>query len=196
MTGKVEGAWARKRAVRRDERLTVSAELFCQRGFTGVGIDEIGRAAGLSGPAVYKYFSSKDEILVGILKRGTAKAFELFDPIASKDVPAIDALSDMVEAYIDYAINLRTDMIVTVREVINIPDYYYESFINDQRAVRELNVKLLCSARPSLSRRNARFLCSHVFQGMISSAVYLTADLGAPHRRRLLARAALAALLG
>ncbi len=194
LTAKVDGAWARKRAIRRDELLTVAADLFCRRGFTGVGIDEIGRAAGLSGPAIYKYFARKDDILVGILKRGTAKAYALFDPIARKDVPPADALREMVDAYIDYAHTLRVDMVVAVREVINIPEAYRDEFIGDQKAVRELNVDLLCAARPELSRRDARLLCSHVFQGMISSSVYLFMDFSQANRRRLLARAAMGAL--
>ncbi len=46
--------------------LDVAAELFHERGFHGVGIDEIGRRAGVSGPAVYRHFKGKDEILATV----------------------------------------------------------------------------------------------------------------------------------
>lgn len=48
----------------RDEQILAAAEgLFFERSFDGVGVDEIGRAAGISGSAIYGYFDSKAEIL-------------------------------------------------------------------------------------------------------------------------------------
>lgn len=48
----------------RDQDILAAAEkLFFERSFDGVGVDEIGRAAGISGSASYCYFSDKDEIL-------------------------------------------------------------------------------------------------------------------------------------
>ncbi|MGX6448190.1 TetR/AcrR family transcriptional regulator [Patulibacter sp. S7RM1-6] len=48
---------------RQRQILDVAAQLFHERGFHGVGIDEIGKRAGVSGPAVYRHFKGKDEIL-------------------------------------------------------------------------------------------------------------------------------------
>jgi AcrR family transcriptional regulator len=48
---------------RQSEILRVAGELFHERGFHGVGVDEIGKGAGVSGPAVYQYFKGKNEIL-------------------------------------------------------------------------------------------------------------------------------------
>ena len=42
--------------------LRASAELFAARGFRAVSIDEIGHAAGISGPAVYRHFATKADI--------------------------------------------------------------------------------------------------------------------------------------
>jgi AcrR family transcriptional regulator len=41
----------------------VAQRLFYERGFDAVGIDEVGEAAGITGPAIYRHFSGKDEIL-------------------------------------------------------------------------------------------------------------------------------------
>jgi AcrR family transcriptional regulator len=50
--------------MRRDRRILQAAqELFYERGFNAVGIDEVGEAAGVTGPAIYRHFSGKDEIL-------------------------------------------------------------------------------------------------------------------------------------
>src|SRR5690606_8542042 len=41
-----------------------AAELFCQYGYHGVGVDEIAAAVGISGPAVYRHFPNKYAVLV------------------------------------------------------------------------------------------------------------------------------------
>lgn len=47
--------------------LDAAAELFYESGFHGVGMDAIGKRAGLSGPAIYRTFAGKDEILATLL---------------------------------------------------------------------------------------------------------------------------------
>lgn len=56
--------------VSRDEEILSSAEkLFFERSFDGVGVDEIGRASGSSGSALYRHFASKDAILAGLFDK-------------------------------------------------------------------------------------------------------------------------------
>lgn len=53
-----------------DHRILDAAErLFFERSFDGVGVDEIGKAAGLSGSAIYRHFESKNEILAVMFDR-------------------------------------------------------------------------------------------------------------------------------
>lgn len=54
---------------RRERILTTAARLFRQRGFSGVGMDDIGAAAELTGPAVYYYFPGKRALLAAIADR-------------------------------------------------------------------------------------------------------------------------------
>jgi AcrR family transcriptional regulator len=50
--------------VKRDRRILLAAQrLFHERGFDAVGMDEVGEAAGITGPAIYRHFGSKDELL-------------------------------------------------------------------------------------------------------------------------------------
>lgn len=41
-----------------------AAELFCERGYHPVGVDEVAAAVGISGPAVYRHFPTKYALLV------------------------------------------------------------------------------------------------------------------------------------
>ena len=55
---------------RRQELLKIAADLFADRWFANVTVDDIGEAAGVSGPALYHHFAGKEallgEMLVGI----------------------------------------------------------------------------------------------------------------------------------
>ncbi|WP_205698824.1 TetR/AcrR family transcriptional regulator [Conexibacter sp. SYSU D00693] len=49
--------------------LEVAAQLFSQSGYAAVGVDEIGRRAGMTGPGIYRHFAGKDEILATLLEQ-------------------------------------------------------------------------------------------------------------------------------
>jgi len=46
--------------------LDEAAKLFAERGFADVGVDEIGRRSGITGPAIYRHFGGKDAILAAL----------------------------------------------------------------------------------------------------------------------------------
>jgi AcrR family transcriptional regulator len=52
---------------RREEIMNAAAVLFARRGFHGVSIDDIGSAAGMSGPGIYRHFPSKEAVLSQML---------------------------------------------------------------------------------------------------------------------------------
>lgn len=58
---------------RRDQIRREAARLFAARGFLGVGVDEIGKAVGISGPGLYRHFAGKEamlaDLLIGISER-------------------------------------------------------------------------------------------------------------------------------
>ena len=62
-----------ERPSRREQILQAAAQLFAERGFHGVAIDDIGAAVGVSGPALYRHFAGKEamlaEMLLGISER-------------------------------------------------------------------------------------------------------------------------------
>ena len=60
-------ARGRAKADRRNALLDAAARLFARRGFDGVSIEDLGAAAGVSGPAVYRHFVSKQAMLAALL---------------------------------------------------------------------------------------------------------------------------------
>ena len=57
---------------RREQIITVAMRLFAQRGFHGVGMDEIGEAVGMSGPSLYQHVTGKADILLDAYDRAGA----------------------------------------------------------------------------------------------------------------------------
>lgn len=191
---KALGRRAQKVQDRKDNILTVSARLFRERGFHAVTMDEIGLASGMTGPAMYKYFDDKGAILAALLDRGIRIAFSALEALEIEHVSDLDALEQRVWVFIDFADAVRDASVVAVREVNSVPEWYREEFLENQRKIREINVEILMRIRPELSKNDARYICTNVFQGLISSSVYLyPADSIA--RKKRLAAMALAALL-
>ncbi|CUU56540.1 DNA-binding transcriptional regulator, AcrR family [Parafrankia irregularis] len=89
--------------------LEVAAEAFYQNGFHGVGVDEIGRRAGLSGPAIYRHFGSKDEILATLLN-------EAMDELMSATLP----VHGNPGRDLDRALRHHADFAVAHRHLVNL----------------------------------------------------------------------------
>src|SRR5258705_13326257 len=76
-----------RRRSRRDEILEIAVGLFATRGYHGVSMDDIGAAAGGTGPALYHHFAGKEAMLVaalnpvseGLLTGSQARVAELAD---------------------------------------------------------------------------------------------------------------------
>jgi AcrR family transcriptional regulator len=69
-----EPAVRRPRSAQTRARLLRSAlSLFWERGYHGAGTNEIGAAAGLSGPSIYRHFATKDDMLVAGVLDGAEK---------------------------------------------------------------------------------------------------------------------------
>lgn len=94
---------------RQRQILDVAAQLFHERGFHGVGIDEIGRRAGVSGPAVYRHFKGKDEILATVFD-------EAMDLVTVR--PAVDFASPRDE--LDYLIRAHAAFVVDHRPLVSV----------------------------------------------------------------------------
>jgi AcrR family transcriptional regulator len=93
--------------------LDTAAAVFYEKGFHGVGVDELGKRAGLSGPTLYRYFSSKEEILAALFN-------EAMDELVSAtamagDDPAAD-LARLIRHHVGYAVSQRQLVNVYQRE--------------------------------------------------------------------------------
>ncbi|MBC9227023.1 TetR family transcriptional regulator [Aeromicrobium sp. 636] len=153
---------------RRDQILDTAAGLFAARGYHGVSVHDIGEACGISGPAIYKHFTGKEDLLAQsltsiseqLLAGGRQRRSEATGPEA-----ALDAL---IAWHVEFALTHPALIVVQDREWANLS-------IDAQQTVRELQlsyidawVDTLRELRPNLDRATARAATQAVF-GLINS---------------------------
>ena len=138
---------------RREQILKEAARLFAERGFHGVGVDEIGAAVGISGPGLYRHFPGKDamlaELLVGIsgqlltgAKRRLAEAAGVTSPGA--------LLDSLIEGHIDFALDDRPLITLHDRELDRLRDSDRKLVRQLQRQYVELWVEVVREVYPEL----------------------------------------------
>ncbi|MGH3351384.1 MAG: SACE_7040 family transcriptional regulator [Nocardioides sp.] len=177
---------------RREQILESAAELFAARGFHGVSVSELGAACGISGPALYKHFPSKDamlaEMLVSIsqelLREGRARV-----KAASGTSAAIEALIDW---HVDFALRDRALIVVQERDWQSLPHEAREQVRTLQRKYVDVWADQLRDRDPSLSLDTARAMAHGVF-GLINSTPH-NRVLPAEPTRSVLTKMARAAL--
>jgi AcrR family transcriptional regulator len=159
---------------RREQILKEAARLFAERGFHGVGVDEIGAAVGISGPGHYRHFAGKDamlaELLVGISGRlltGAKRRLQEADGTAAEGV-----LDSLIEGHIDFALDDRPLITLHDRELDRLRDSDRKLVRQLQRQYVELWVQVLREVYPGIAEPAARSAVHSVF-GLLNSTPHL-----------------------
>ncbi|HWC81110.1 MAG TPA: helix-turn-helix domain-containing protein [Pseudonocardiaceae bacterium] len=180
------------KTTRREQILAAAAELFARHGFHGVGIDDIGAAVGISGPALYRHFRSKDAMLGEML---TSISEILLDggqrTLAAHEQPE-RALPELVRFQVAFA--LDNPSLITVHETSlgNLAEPDRRRVRALQRRYVELWVSTIRATVPGTTEPAARAAAHAVF-GLINSTPH-SAYLDRTAMADLLYRMALAAL--
>lgn len=111
----------------RDVMLREAARLFAQRGFRGTSVGDIGAACGLSGPAVYKHFPSKEALLTRLL-------VDISEQLVQGGRAVVAATPDPREA-LAALVDFHTDFALAEPDVIRVQDRDLTSLNERDRAV-------------------------------------------------------------
>jgi AcrR family transcriptional regulator len=185
-----------RRPSRREEILEIAVGLFAARGYHGVSMDDIGAAAGVTGPALYHHFAGKEAMLAaalipvseGLLAGGQERvADHQGDPAAS--------LAALVDFHVEFALANPAVIVLQLHELDRLPDEPRNEIRRLQRRYVEVWVDVLTALRAGLSRGEARVL-AHAAFGLINSTPFLGGEVDQVRRATLLHEAALGALLG
>ncbi|MFJ6939017.1 TetR/AcrR family transcriptional regulator [Streptomyces sp. NPDC101132] len=174
---------------RREQILKEAARLFAERGFHGVGVDEIGAAVGISGPGLYRHFAGKDamlaELLVGISERLlTGGRYR----VAEADGEPGLVLASLIDGHIDFALDDRPLITLHDRELDRLRDTDRKLVRQLQRQYVELWVEVVSKLHPEVAEAEVRVAVHAVF-GLLNSTPHL-GPLGREATESLLRRLA------
>jgi AcrR family transcriptional regulator len=184
----------RKRS-RRDEILEIAVGLFATRGYHGVSMDDIGKEAGVTGPALYHHFAGKDAMLVAALKP-VSEGLLNGGHLRVQDHPADPraAIEALVDFHVEFALANPAVIALHLHELDRLPDEPRREIRRLQRRYVEEWVGVLTALRSELTDGEARVLAHAVF-GLMNSTPFLGGEVDRVRRARLLRAAALSALL-
>ena len=179
---------------RREEILEIAVGLIAARGYHGVSMDDIGAAAGVTGPALYHHFAGKEAMVVAALipvSEGLlAGGMELAPEHQNDPAGLLDALLDF---HVAFALENPAAIALHMHELDRLPEDSRRAIRRLQRLYVEIWVQTLILLRPELDDGEARVLAHGAF-GLMNSTPFITADVDKDRRAELLRAATLAAL--
>ncbi|MBB5914557.1 AcrR family transcriptional regulator [Nocardia transvalensis] len=181
------------KAQRRQQLLEAGARLIADRGFPGVRLDDLGAAAGISGPAVYRHFSNKEALLVELLVGVSQRLLEGGKAVVAQAGSPQDALSGLVDFHLDFALGEPELIRIQDRDLENLPESARRQVRRTQRQYVEIWVSVLCRIHPGLPEATAR-VQAHAIFGLINSTPHSASAALATRARPILRRMALTAL--
>jgi AcrR family transcriptional regulator len=178
---------------RREQILRAAAQLFAERGARAVGVDDVGAAVGVTGPAIYRHFTSKDAMLAEMLLRISERLLAGgLERIASAGEDPAGQLRALVAFQVDFALDNPALITVQDRDLGALT-------ADDARQVRQLQrryveewVAVLARLHPDAPTAACRARAHAVF-GLINSTPHSAGRLSRQEMAALLAEMALAA---
>ena len=180
-------------SARRKELIAVAANLFASRGYYPVTVDDIGDAVGLTGPALYRHFSSKEALLVAVFDQVIEQLTDRMRELVSQAPDPAAALRAIVRLHVEFAIEQRQNVAVWRQEFQNLPETDRWRLRRAQRLYVEEWVHLVHELRPEFSDTEVR-AAVHAAMGLLQSPSDFESGLAAEAAVNLLMSMALAAL--
>lgn len=139
---------------RREQLLTLAARMFCEHGFHAVTMEEIGAAAGISGPSIYRHYAGKADLLVAMCNRVGAQLRAGVD--AARSHPAERALRELTGSFVHTVLEYRDLVAAYLIEGHNLPDRHRTELRQRQRQYIAEWVALLTAVEPGLDEKQAK----------------------------------------
>ena len=195
----------KQKSDRRAQLLTAAAALMAERGYLAVRLEDIGAAAGISGPAIYRHFPGKEallvELLVGISTRlldgardvvateatvstGAAEATVSTGAAeATVSTGAQSALDGLIEFHLDFALTEPDLIRIQDRDLASLPVVAQRQVRRAQRSYVETWVGVLTRLHADLAEDDARVMAHAVF-GLLNSTAHSIKSAGARSTER------------
>lgn len=189
------GRRTKRRPFRRDQIVEAAIDLFFERGYHATGMDEIGQAAGISGPAIYRHFKNRDEVLAAALEHAAAQVVGPVEEIVRGAGNPEETLDGLVRNFISAVLNRPALAEFVLYERRLIPPELRVGFDRIHRLHIEEWVHAVSEVHPELNRGEVRLMVA-AGMGLLGSVMSYHSGLARPQLDELLRRMALDVLLG
>jgi len=178
---------------RREQLIAAAEQLIAERGFLAVRLEDIGAAAGVSGPAIYRHFPNKEALLVELLVGISTRLLDGGRAVVEKAPSPTSALDGLIEFHLDFALTEPDLIRIQDRDLEQLPAAAKRQVRKAQRQYVEVWVEVLCQLTEALDEADAR-LMAHATFGLLNSTPH-SAKPADPVRSREILRAMTVAAL-
>jgi AcrR family transcriptional regulator len=159
---------SRRKAERREQLLAAASRLFAARGFRAVSIEDLASEAGVSGPALYRHFDSKESILADLLVDVSEQLLRQGSERVANATSPNDALRSLIAFHTDFALRDRDLIRIQDHDIANLAIGDAKTVSRLQRAYLEVWVTVLNELEPTESESIIRTKIQAVF-GLLNS---------------------------
>ncbi|GAB3236963.1 SACE_7040 family transcriptional regulator [Mycolicibacterium hippocampi] len=153
---------------RRGQLLSAAERLMAEHGYLAVRLEDIGAAAGVSGPAIYRHFPNKEALLVELLVGVSTRLLAGATDVVGRSGDPHSALEGLVDFHLEFALG-ESDLIrIQDRDLGNLPAAAKRQVRRKQRQYVEVWVDVLRRRQPGLTEADAR-LAAHATFGLLNS---------------------------
>src|ERR1700727_501641 len=128
---------------RRSQLIAAAERLVAERGFLAVRLEDIGAAAGVSGPAIYRHFPNKEAMLVELLVGVSTRLLAGARAVAASARNSREALDGLIDFHLDFALGEPDLIRIQDRDLAHLPDRAKRQVRKAQRQYVEVWVDLL-----------------------------------------------------
>lgn len=158
----------RAKADRHRSLVRAAARLFAERGYSGVSLEELGAAVGVSGPAVYRHFASKQALLAEILVGVSERLLEGGRAVADREPDQERRLIALIDFHVDFALSDADVIRVQDRDLANLSPAARSTVRELQRAYVDVWTDALRALHPARGDDEIR-VRAHAALGLINS---------------------------
>lgn len=189
----IEASGFTTRTPRQRELITVAARLFAQRGYHSVGINDISGELGLTGPAFYRHYPSKEALLIAVMDESITRHLEEVRDLTSllKDPHVV--LEAIVDHHLAFVFGQSETMLTWRTEFRIIPEHDRQRLRYLQRLYTEEWVRTLAQLLPDVSSDEVRVRC-HSAIALLQAPTEFTSRLPRDQVEAILRAMALRAL--
>lgn len=181
------------KAARTGSLLNEASRLFADRGFHAVSIEELVKAVGISGPALYRHFPSKGALLAEVLRDISQRLLDGGTARIADAASQQEALRSLVDFHTDFSLSEPERIRVHDRDFSSLSEEAAYRVRALQRAYVELWIGVLHDCDPSLDVPTARLKVQACF-GLLNSTPHSDRGGNRENTKAVLSQMALAAL--